>query len=191
MSEDYKEEDKKMSFGKKLILAVASAAVAGTFLVLIALINNPKVQEDTQAGIRLFKSIGYLLCGNATMADEALETNGIFAVIDGESATLYPDPLFDNDSKPWQGKNSGLVMFDDSEIIYYGHVDNNSINGFGMYWIPLEDGDVIHLGRRINGRAQGPGIRVNSDGSYYVAIFDAGKPVSNRIDFYANGTIKE
>ena len=132
----------------------------------------------------------------ATNSGIARNEVGEDAIIDNVHATLFPDPIFSSNMQ-WQGKKSGRVELPHKTpgrpIVYYGQLDSGSINGFGIFWIPLENGDdayELFLGRRMGGRAQGPGIRVNSDGSYYSAIFNDGSPVSNRKDYYADGTDK-
>jgi len=102
---------------------------------------------------------------------------------------VLADPI--NGKAQWQGKNAGIVDFG-NDTTYYGQYANNTVNGFGVYWIydSKTDGYGLFLGRRMNGIAQGPNIRVNSDGSYFMAVYNDGVIVSNRVDFNADGTVK-
>ena len=114
--------------------------------------------------------------------------------VDDNPAWVFPDPIIDKKQR-WNNKESGFVKFDDGTI-YYGQLgrDREPVNGFGIYWIPLgKDSDKyeIWLGRRENGQAKGPNIRIAPDGSGCFAFFK-GREVdqASKQEFTADGKKK-
>jgi len=154
-------------------------------LLLGTVYTEAEVKEIWDGAYKLGYDAGYNK-GNGDGLGSVSMLNAIdyFLMDNGDEYDVLADPI--NGRERWQGKTSGVVELDIGT--YYGQYGNHQANGFGVYWIKDKDTDgyTIWLGRRQNGRAQGPNIRIGSDGTYRIGYCNDG---SFTMELKENGTV--
>ena len=160
----------KYKFWQRLIITLFLVLGGSGILTLVA--NTPNAQEVFEAGGGFFEGVKVGLLGKKKDKSITL-TSGIPVIVhigkENYPAKYFSDPINADDG--W-----GYLEYENGDV-YYGQLEVNgeecTINGFGIYW--LAKTNEMHLGPRVKGLAEGPGIRIQNDQArYYSAVYRGG-----------------